>query len=866
MPNPVEGVAAVRSKTFEVLTISVTFTAGLVLVPEAAAYDPAPLCAYPDGAQAEARFTPSWSEPPDEPSMCAPREAPSIAFEAVIDADEARAALARARRLARTGRPNEALLALRVVERAFPDLADRVALEEAAYRMLDGADALACQAYARAAESPHRDVAARAEVGHVRCLLATGDRRAERAFEELRRRYPELPQANELTLLFAHEQEMRGEREEAARIYRQIDLTSPGTRWAAEARAQLDRLRAAGVPVRDLTLLQEVERADRLTSAGYYDEARAEVARLSALELPRALAQQLARSAARIARVEGRWDDARALLRQAGASGAEEAALEEQAQDLEEAVTARDEEEVRRDIRGITHGRPLSRQTTTRLFSVLEIAARGGLREVVDDVLRQIAHRDRIPPGLRFDAAILAAGTGDDALVADLFRGVRSHPSYGVAARYHYARTLERMRRVTEAREEYAQVIASDDRRLPYYALWARARMRATGGATTPTPQPVAVLAPVSVSCDDGPYTPVPEWVAGKTDELARSDDASCAPPQAGTFVPATEDGSEGSTDPIAEADAEASESEARNDARPAIRLTPEQIIGLLTPIAEQHGEAFPWIRRAIDLVRLGELRAATDELAETYVAWRDARGSGGINAGLVAVMRGAAPPRHRATPQTWRARRTLPASATATLARASAALGDHGLAIRFGGFDVAGPRPRAYEDIVEAAARRHGIEPELLFAVMRVESVYNPRIISYAGAIGLMQIMPRTGRLIAHRLGRDDFTTDDLLDPEVNIEFAAWYLASLIERFDGRLPLAIASYNGGPHNVRRWMRDCSDSMPLDAFLELIPFDQTHRYVRRVLTHYAAYRAQRGRPLTELDVQLPRVEPDPLAF
>ncbi|MBZ0121935.1 MAG: lytic transglycosylase domain-containing protein, partial [Sandaracinaceae bacterium] len=146
------------------------------------------------------------------------------------------------------------------------------------------------------------------------------------------------------------------------------------------------------------------------------------------------------------------------------------------------------------------------------------------------------------------------------------------------------------------------------------------------------------------------------------------------------------------------------------------------------------------------------------------------------------------------------------------------------------------------------------------------VESVYNPRIISYAGAIGLMQIMPRTGRLIAHAMERDDFTIDQLLLPEVNIEMAAWYLRSLIDRFEGRVPLAIAAYNGGPHNVRRWMRDHASAMPLDAFLERIPFDQTHRYVRRVLTHYAAYRAQRGLALDPLSVELPPEATDTVAF
>ena len=294
--------------------------------------------------------------------------------------------------------------------------------------------------------------------------------------------------------------------------------------------------------------------------------------------------------------------------------------------------------------------------------------------------------------------------------------------------------------------------------------------------------------------------------------------------------------------------------------------MTDAQIEAVLEPLAETYAEGFPWIGRALALVRLGERGVAAEELHEVYTAWRDANGRGSLRAGVEGVMRGSAPPRHRVSGSTWRARRTFPSEARHDLARVGAALGDHGLAIRLGGFDVAGPRPRAYEAIVEAAAARHGVEPELLFAVMRVESVYNPRIISYAGAIGLMQIMPRTGRLIAGAMGDDSFTTDRLLEPAVNIDMAAWYLASLIERFDGRLPLAIASYNGGPHNVRRWMHQYSAHMPLDAFLERIEFDQTHRYVRRVLTHYEAYRAQRGLPPSSLEVTLPELGPDTVAF
>jgi soluble lytic murein transglycosylase len=218
-------------------------------------------------------------------------------------------------------------------------------------------------------------------------------------------------------------------------------------------------------------------------------------------------------------------------------------------------------------------------------------------------------------------------------------------------------------------------------------------------------------------------------------------------------------------------------------------------------------------------------------------------------------------------TGATRRARLALAAADLELLADVSAAAGDEGLAIRFGGWRRVQQRPRAREDAVRCAAARHDLDPNLLLAVMRVESVYNPRIISYAGAIGLMQIMPRTGTFISTRVPTEEpFTVDRLLEPELNIDFAAWYLASLVERFDGRVPLAIAAYNGGPHNVRLWMQDRSARMPMESFLETIPFDQTHRYVRRVLTHYEAYRSQLGLPVAPMATTLPAHRPDPVAF
>ena len=248
------------------------------------------------------------------------------------------------------------------------------------------------------------------------------------------------------------------------------------------------------------------------------------------------------------------------------------------------------------------------------------------------------------------------------------------------------------------------------------------------------------------------------------------------------------------------------------------------------------------------------------------YLTWRHALGKPAARAGLNCVARSDGRVHENIPSDVRTARLSLSSEDRTILSAAAAALGDIGTAGGFAGPDFIETRPRAYEWLAAPAAQRYGLDPNLLLAVMRVESAYQKHIVSYAGAVGLMQIMPRTGQLIAHALGRDDFSPADLLDPRVNLEFAAWYLSSLIRRFDGRLPLAIAAYNGGPHNVRRWMQESAEEAPLDVLLERIPFTQTHRYVRKVLVHYAAYREQRELAMPQLSVLLPEQRVDPLAF
>lgn len=148
---------------------------------------------------------------------------------------------------------------------------------------------------------------------------------------------------------------------------------------------------------------------------------------------------------------------------------------------------------------------------------------------------------------------------------------------------------------------------------------------------------------------------------------------------------------------------------------------------------------------------------------------------------------------------------------------------------------------PLAYPSQVLKAAREFHLHPALLMAVIRTESYYDPHIISVANAHGLMQILPSTGKKIASRIGQAEPHPEALFDPETNIRFGAWYLAALIKEFEGQLPLAIASYNGGPFNVKRWAKQ-SEECSLEEFIERIPFDQTRLYVKKILGHMYQYR------------------------
>ncbi|HFE45954.1 MAG TPA: hypothetical protein ENJ18_10770 [Nannocystis exedens] len=151
----------------------------------------------------------------------------------------------------------------------------------------------------------------------------------------------------------------------------------------------------------------------------------------------------------------------------------------------------------------------------------------------------------------------------------------------------------------------------------------------------------------------------------------------------------------------------------------------------------------------------------------------------------------------------------------------------------------------RAFSDDVEREAEAEGIDPIHLWALMYTESRFRSHVLSPAGARGVLQIMPWTGKQLSARLGElgARFDADTLFNPAVNIHLAAHYVAELLKKFHGQPAFAYGSYNGGPSNVSRWLQAKSSQSPLelDVYIEEIPFSETGRYTKRVLETQAIY-------------------------
>ncbi|SMF86359.1 Soluble lytic murein transglycosylase [Azospirillum oryzae] len=148
-------------------------------------------------------------------------------------------------------------------------------------------------------------------------------------------------------------------------------------------------------------------------------------------------------------------------------------------------------------------------------------------------------------------------------------------------------------------------------------------------------------------------------------------------------------------------------------------------------------------------------------------------------------------------------------------------------------------------------------LDRALVFAVMRQESRFDPRLVSSAGATGLMQILPSTAQHVRERnadIGSDDASRDALFDPSRNMELGQRYLSELLGMpdIDGNLFLAAAAYNAGPGNLARWRRELSDITDPLLFIESLSFGETRDYVEKVMANFWIYRLRLGQETASL--------------
>ena len=151
---------------------------------------------------------------------------------------------------------------------------------------------------------------------------------------------------------------------------------------------------------------------------------------------------------------------------------------------------------------------------------------------------------------------------------------------------------------------------------------------------------------------------------------------------------------------------------------------------------------------------------------------------------------------------------------------------------------------PVPYSKVLSKQARVRKLDEPLLFGLVRQESRFIADARSSAGAVGLMQLLPSTARLVAKKIGMKGFHPSRLGRPEVNAALGAFYLRQVLDEFGGNAALAAAAYNGGPGRARRWC----DAKPLEGaiYVETIPFAETRQDVKKVMTNAVYYAALSG--------------------
>lgn len=149
---------------------------------------------------------------------------------------------------------------------------------------------------------------------------------------------------------------------------------------------------------------------------------------------------------------------------------------------------------------------------------------------------------------------------------------------------------------------------------------------------------------------------------------------------------------------------------------------------------------------------------------------------------------------------------------------------------------------PFPFRELILHEAGERGLDPFLVAGLIRRESAFSPTVISGAGAIGLMQVMPETGRALAREAGLREYDPALLKEPDINVHLGSRYLRTMLDRYDRDLPLTLSAYNAGPTRAARW-RELPEARDPELFSERVPYSETRDYIRHVVLHRALYTA-----------------------
>jgi len=162
---------------------------------------------------------------------------------------------------------------------------------------------------------------------------------------------------------------------------------------------------------------------------------------------------------------------------------------------------------------------------------------------------------------------------------------------------------------------------------------------------------------------------------------------------------------------------------------------------------------------------------------------------------------------------------------------------------------------PLAYHQDLTTAANQQNVDLAWVYGIVRQESAFMAKARSHAGALGLMQLMPATGRTIARQLGLKLKKVQDILAIDTNVSLGTSYLHQMLNRFGGNYLLATAAYNAGPGRAERWAGENS-CLPPDIWVEMIPFNETRKYVRNVLFYTVVFESRLGQHPHSLRISL----------